>query len=195
MITPQQVIDVLVAAGVKKWVLMGLHGIVGYIADPRATQDVDVLVGIRDRGRAMKAILAAWPTLQVHERPEVLRFIDPNELDLTGAAKVVIDIMLPRDEVYKAILNDCVLIQEPTQHHIPTLEAALVAKYAAMISLLRVYEKKVQDSLDFRLIAKPNREAINLLELHRLAEHVYLGAGDEIIRFLDLAMSGRPFPV
>ena len=195
MITPQQVIDVLVAAGVKKWVLMGLHGYVGYLAEPRATQDVDVLVGIRERGRAMKAILAAWPRLQVHERPEVLRFIDPNELDFTGAPKVVIDIMLPKDEVYKTILNECVLIQEPTQHHIPTLEAALVAKYAAMIALSREYKKKLQDSLDFRLIAVPNREAINVSELHRLAEFVYLGGGDEIVHFLELAMTDQPFPV
>ncbi len=43
-IAPQDVIDVLVAAGVKNWVLMGLHGYVGYLPSPRATQDVDVLV-------------------------------------------------------------------------------------------------------------------------------------------------------
>jgi len=37
-IKPQDVIDVLVAAGIKKWVLMGLHGYVGYLPQPRATQ-------------------------------------------------------------------------------------------------------------------------------------------------------------
>src|SRR5688572_8100512 len=48
-ISPQDVIDVLVAAGVKNWVLMGLHGYVGYLPSPRATQDVDVLVPHDDR--------------------------------------------------------------------------------------------------------------------------------------------------
>ena len=195
MITPQQVIDVLVAAGVKKWVLMGLHGYVGYIATPRATQDVDVLVGLRDRGRAMKAILAAWPTLVVNERPEVLRFADPNDLDFTGEPKVVIDIMLPRDEVYKTILNECVLIQEKTQHHIPTLEAALVAKYAALMSVYRDQEKKEYDAGDFRRIVKANYANIDVSILRRLADQIWQGAADDIEQFLDLAMSGTPFPV
>ena len=48
-ITPQQVIDVIVAAGVTNWVLMGLHGYVGYLPEPPATQDVDVMVPKRQR--------------------------------------------------------------------------------------------------------------------------------------------------
>jgi hypothetical protein len=55
-ITPQQVIDVIHAAGVKNWVLMGLHGYVGYMPDPRATQDVVILVPYSSRTRAKKAI-------------------------------------------------------------------------------------------------------------------------------------------
>src|SRR5438876_4660905 len=53
-ITPQPVIDVLVKAGVKKWVLMGLHGYVGYLADPRTTQDVDIMVAPSERKKAVK---------------------------------------------------------------------------------------------------------------------------------------------
>ena len=34
-ITPQDVIDVLNEAGVNDWVLMGLHGYVGYLPQPR----------------------------------------------------------------------------------------------------------------------------------------------------------------
>ena len=195
MITPQQVIDVLVAAGVKKWVLMGLHGYVGYFHEPRATQDVDVLIGLRERGRAMKAILAAWPRLQVEERPEVLRFADPNDLDYSGHPKVVIDIMLPRDEFYRTILSECVLIQEATQHHIPTLEAALVAKYAALMSLYRDQEKKEYDAGDFRRIVKANRANIDVPVLRRLADQIWQGAADDIERFIELAMTGEPFSV
>lgn len=37
-VTRSEVIDCLVEAGVKNWVLMGLHGYVGYLPMPRATQ-------------------------------------------------------------------------------------------------------------------------------------------------------------
>jgi hypothetical protein len=56
-ITPRQVIDCLRAAGIKDWVLMGLHGYVGYLPDPRATQDVDVLVPYAEKDVAKAAIL------------------------------------------------------------------------------------------------------------------------------------------
>jgi len=51
-ITPQDVIDVLNLSGVKNWVLMGLHGYMGYMPEPRATQDVDVMVPYSERKRA-----------------------------------------------------------------------------------------------------------------------------------------------
>jgi hypothetical protein len=53
-ITPQEVIDVLISAGVKNWVLMGLQGYVGYMPSPRATQDVDIMVSYSERNRAKK---------------------------------------------------------------------------------------------------------------------------------------------
>ena len=59
-ITPQDVAQCLVTAGVKNWVLMGLHGYVGYMPQPRATQDVDVMVPYSQKKRAVKAILNQW---------------------------------------------------------------------------------------------------------------------------------------
>lgn len=50
-VTPQEVIDVLNEAGAKQWVLMGLHGYIGYMPDPRATQDVYVMVRHSERKR------------------------------------------------------------------------------------------------------------------------------------------------
>lgn len=43
MVTPEAVIEILKKAKVK-FVLMGTYGIEGYRTQPRATQDVDVLV-------------------------------------------------------------------------------------------------------------------------------------------------------
>lgn len=192
-ITPQPVIDVLVKAGVKKWVLMGLHGYVGYMPDPRTTQDVDIMVAASERKRAVKAIQTAWPTLIVETYSEVVRFKDPNDLDLKGNPKPTIDIMMPWAEFQQTILKDFVLVDPQTKHRIPRLEAALVAKYAAMVSITRSIEKKEYDAGDFRRIVRANRDSIDLKSLRSLASQVWSDGADEIERFLDIAMSNKPF--
>ena len=192
-ITPQQVIDVLVKGGVKKWVLMGLHGYAGYLADPRSTQDVDVMVAPSERKKAVKAISAAWPTLLVQEYSEVVRFRDPNDLDLHGNPKPTIDIMNPWSEFQQTILKEFVVIDKVTKHRIPRLEAALVSKYAAMVSAMRGLEKKELDAVDFRRMVRANRDRIDLASLRRLAAQVWEQGADEIERFLGIAMSNEQF--
>ena len=102
-VTPQEVIDCLVDAKVTNWVLMGLHGYVGYMPMPRATQDVDILVPYSQKKKASKAIAMRWPMLEVRELSQVVRFMDPNDLDSDGKPKPVIDLMLPRSEFQKTI--------------------------------------------------------------------------------------------
>lgn len=192
-ITPQPVIDVLVKAGIKKWVLMGLHGYVGYLAEPRATQDVDIMVASSERAKAVKAIQAAWPTLIVESFSEVIRFKDPNDLDLKGDPKPTIDIMAPWAKFQQTILKDFVVIDKPTKHRIPKLEAALVAKYAAMISQYRSIERKEYDSGDFRRIVKANYDRIDRESLRLLARQVWENGAKEIEDFLEVAISQKPF--
>lgn len=192
-ITPQQVIDVLVKAGVKKWVLMGLHGYVGYFADPRTTQDVDVMIAPSERKKAVKAISTAWPTLLVTQCDVVVRFRDPNDLDHRGDPKPTIDLMLPWSQFQQTILKEFVKIDPATRHRIPRLEAALVAKYAAMISIFRSLEKKEYDAGDFRRMVRANIGDINRESLRKLADEVWDGGGKEIGRFLDRAINNQPF--
>lgn len=90
-ITPQDVIDVLNSVGVKNWILMGLHGYVGYMPEPRATQDVDVLVPYSERQRAQQAIARKWPNLAVQEGSHVVRFKDTADPDSEGDPKPVFD--------------------------------------------------------------------------------------------------------
>lgn len=194
-ISPQDVVDVLVAAGVKEWVLMGLHGYMGYLPDPRATQEVDVMVPYRQRKRAMKAIRQAWPDLLVHELSQVVRFLDPQDRYSDGQHKPVIDLMLPWGKFQETILKEHVVIDPETQHRIPSLEAALVAKYAAIISSFRSRDKKEQDAVDFRRMVRANHERIAQDDLRRLADEVWEGGGAEIERFVAIALSDQPFPV
>jgi hypothetical protein len=194
-IGPQEVIDVLVAAGVKNWVLMGLHGYVGYLTQPRATQDVDVMVSYGERKCAVRAIRDAWPNLVVRELSQVVRFLDPADLGPDGKPKAVIDLMQPWGKFQATILKQHVLIDEETLHRIPTLEAAMVSKYAAMVSPHRDRERREQDAVDFRRMVRANHDRIRHDELRPLADEVWDGAGAEIERFLEIALSDEPFPI
>jgi hypothetical protein len=60
-VEPNELIRVLNEAGVK-FVLMGHHGISGWLSAPRATRDVDVVVQKRHHAKAIRAIQSAWPS-------------------------------------------------------------------------------------------------------------------------------------
>jgi hypothetical protein len=194
-ITPQEVIDVLNAARIKNWVLMGLHGYVGYMPDPRATQDVDIMVPYGSRARAKKAIATHWPELIVHELSQVTRFLDPLDVDHEGRPKPVIDLMHPFSPFQELILKEYVIVDRETKHRLPAIEAALVSKYAAIVSPHREREKKEYDAGDFRRLTRANRDRIRIDHLRRLAGLVWEGGADEIERFIEIAVSDKPFPI
>lgn len=194
-VTPQQVIDCLNAADIKDWVLMGLHGYVGYLPMPRATQDVDVMVPYSQKEKAAKAIAQQWPMLVQRELSQVIRFLDPGDPDAEGKPKPVIDIMLPWSKFQETIFQNHVIVDRETGHRIPTLEAAIVAKYAALLSPHRDWEKKEYDAGDLRRIIRANYDKINRGKLAALAAEVWEQGGDEILKFLDLAMENKPFPL
>ncbi len=192
-ITPQQVMDCIAAAGVSNWVLMGLHGYVGYMPMPRATQDVDIMVPYSQKQKACKAIAARWPMLEMRELSQVVRFMDPNDRDEDGTPKPVIDVMLPWSEFQKTILLDHIVIDPVSGNRIPTVEAAIVSKYAAIVSPHRAWMDKQQDSIDMRRIMKANANKIDREALASLASQVWEGGGEEILRFLELALQDQPF--
>ncbi len=194
-VEPQQVIDAFVDAGIRRWVLMGLYGYVGYLSQPRATQDVDLLVAEDEFERAIAAIQARWPQLQMERLDVVVRFRDPGEVAITGEMKQVIDVMLPSSDCYSAILARYHRIDKTTGHKIPTLEAACASKFAALVSPHRDFDRKQQDAVDLRSIMVPNRGVIDVEILERLGDLVYPGGGKEILEFLDLAMNKKPFPI
>jgi len=193
-ITPQQVIDCLVAANVKEWVLMGLHGYVGYLPMPRATQDVDIMVPFSQRERAAKAIAAQWPTLLRRNLPQVIRFMDGGDLDQEGKPKPVIDLMMPWSAFQISILKDHVYVDPETGNRLPTIEAAIVSKYAAFISPHRDLDKKAYDAGDLSRLFKANWKVIDRERLSNLANQVWEQGGGEIIQFMQLAIENKPFP-
>lgn len=194
-ITPQEVIDVLNAAGVKDWVLMGLHGYVGYMPDPRATQEIDIMVPDSQRERAKHAIAKRWPDLVIRELSQVTRFMDPLDLDPSGQPKPVVDVMHPWSPFQEVILKEYVVIDAETQHRLPTLEAALVSKFAAILSPHRDRDKKEYDAGDFRRLVRANHERLKHDDLRRLAGMVWEKGAEDIERFVEIALSDEPFPI
>lgn len=194
-VTPQQVIDCFNDAKIKGWVLMGLHGYVGYLPMPRATQDVDVMVPYSEKNRAAKAVADRWPTLTQTTLSQVVRFADPDDLDADGKPQPVIDIMLPWSPFQELILKDHVIIDAETNSRYPTVEAAIVSKYAALVSPYRSVEKKNYDAGDLRRIILANHADVDHDRLKTLAALVWEGGADELLLFLQLALDEKPFPV
>jgi len=186
MISPEAVIKILNKAKVK-FVLIGTHGIGGWRSEPRATQDVDVLVRKSHHRKAVAAVKRAFPDLQVQDLPAVTRFVDP----LDG--KPVIDLMKPEDEFYREVFKDPVRVGKT--HLIPNLEAALASKYAAMVSPHRPAEKKHLDAADFVSMVTANYDQIDRDVLFSLGEMVKSGGGTEILKRIEDAQAGGTLPL
>jgi hypothetical protein len=72
-VQPQEVIKVLKQASVK-FVLVGAHGIAGWLDEPRATQDVDVL--IQTRYKQEMALVLKYAAMHAPDRPMKKRLQD-----------------------------------------------------------------------------------------------------------------------
>lgn len=180
----KDVIAVLQAARVD-FVLIGAHGIAGWLRQARGTQDVDVVIKPAQKGRAIKAVAAAFPKLVKKEVFFGLtRFVDPR------TDEPVIDLIHQRDHHFPLFFQNFALVKD--SYKVPDLEMALVAKYAAMVSPLRELPRKLQDATDFTKMISANKDLINLEKTGRLAEAIYEGAGQDIVRDIQKTLRGEP---
>ncbi len=177
MIPPLEVIRVLNEAKVR-FMLVGAHGIAGWLDQARATNDVDILVGYRQHQKATRALLAAFPHLLADDQEVVIRLSDPE------SGKVVIDIMKCVQPLHREGLQHTQPVQaEGLSYKVPSLEMALALKFGPMVSPNRVDGKKRQDAADFTLIVAAHPE-IDLEQLADLGELVYPGGGKEIVELV-----------
>ena len=184
MIAPAQLISVLNEHGIS-FVLVGLHGYVAWLREPRATMDIDVIVAGRQVKKAVKVLLAAFPDLEAVDLEVVTR------LKRKGTDDVLIDVMKPNQQPHREVFKHTVTIEEKGQRYrIPTLEMAMVMKFAPMVSLTRADEDKHQDAHDFIRFVKNNPD-IDLDKLQQLAESIYTGAGNEIVEMVRRVRAGE----
>jgi hypothetical protein len=183
-IQPLEVVRVLNAAGVR-FMLVGLHGILGWMRKPRATQDVDVLVAARHHKKAVTALLAAFPHLEEYDLPVVTRLRDRD------TKEVAIDVMKPNQQPFRdALKHTREVASAGLTYQIPSLEMALTMKFAPMISLHRQDEDKHLDAHDFINIVKSNPD-IDLEKLAEFGELVYTGGGQEIVEKVKQIRAGE----
>jgi hypothetical protein len=184
MIEPVQVIGVLNASKIS-FVLVGLHGLSAWMREPRGTKDVDIIVAARHVKKAVRALLAAFPSLELVDLEVVSRLRDKKTAD------VLIDVMKPVQEPTRSVFKNYVTVKEKKEtYRIPTLEMGLVLKFAPMISLNRADEDKHQDAHDFIRMVKNNAE-IDLEKIEGLCDLVYNGGGKEILELVRRVRAGE----
>lgn len=195
--SPVDLNQILRTLNAKKipFVLTGAHGIGGWTGRPRATQDVDILVkGGRNYTRAVNAIRALYPEL------EVRRFADVTGFFIPGEKESVIDITCPHRADLEETLATAVVVENPAQglrYRIPSLEAALANKYGAMLTPTRELRRRRQDILDFEWMVihslDEGRQPIDLGKLAALGEKVWPGGGrEEVLRLVEQVKAGKP---
>jgi hypothetical protein len=151
----------------------------------RANEDVDILVASRGHKKAAKALLEAFPYLEVQDEDVVTRLRD------LESAVVMIDLIKPNQPLFREILKHGHPVTSGGQtYQIPTLEAALAMKFAPMISLNRAEADRYQDAHDFMYMVSSNSE-IDLAQLEKFGALVYASGGKEIVEMVRKVRNGE----
>jgi hypothetical protein len=193
---PVNVYEIIRALNAKKipFVLTGAQAIGGWTGRPRSTKDVDILVKDgRNQTRAVNALKALYPDLEVRQVFGVMAFFVP------GEKESVIDVTYPhRPDLAETLAHPVWVEDHGLRYRIPSREAALANKYGAMLTPGRDLQKRNQDIVDFRWMVvhsmDEGQQPIDLARLQVLGELVWPGGGGaELLRLVDLVQTGQNF--
>jgi hypothetical protein len=183
LISPQEVIRVL-NKGKISFVLVGAYGLAGWMR-VRATEDVDVVVALRQVKKAVALLVAAFPGLEAEDLEVVVRLRDKE------SGEVAIEVMKPVQQPYREIFKHVHKVSAAGQEYrIPALEMALICKFAPMVSLMRADDRKHQDAADFIVMVRQN-PTIDMATLGSLGDLVYPGGGKEVIELVRKVRAGE----
>ena|SRR5438128_1484519 len=182
-ILPADVIRVLDRARIP-FVLVGAHGVFGWMQEGRTTKDVDVVVAARYHRKAVRVLLEEFGQLEEIELDVVSR------LRNRETQQILIDVMKPLALYRAAFKHTHTVHTENLTYRVPSLEMALAMKFAPMVSPNREDVKKIIDSTDFIRIIRANPE-IDLEKLSKLGDLVYPGGGKEILDLVRRVRAGE----
>lgn len=183
LITPLQVIRVLNKEKIR-FVLVGAHGLGGWMGKPRATEDVDVVVMAKHLRRATQALAAMFPHLEPEDHEVVVRLRDRT----TGV--VAIDLIKQRALFREVFKHTKKVFQGKEPYLVPSLEMALTMKFAAMLSPNRADKDKHLDAHDFMHMVDLHPE-IDVEVLAHLGELVFGGGGKRLQGLVDDVRAGK----
>jgi hypothetical protein len=144
-----------------------------------------VVVAAWQVAKAVRMLTKAFPFLEADDAEVVVRLRDKE------TKQVAIDVMKPLQPPYHVVFKHTKKVTAGKEtYRVPTLEMALACKFAPMISLMRVDEKKLIDAADFIDIVKKNAD-IDLEALEALGEIVYTGGGEEILELVRKIHAGE----
>ncbi|MBI3409280.1 MAG: hypothetical protein HY040_13115 [Planctomycetes bacterium] len=178
------VIRVLNDGGIS-FVLVGAHGLAGWRKKPRATEDVDVVVALRQVKKAVRLLLDAFPQLEEVDLPVVVRL---RHRDL---GDVAVDVMKPVQQPYMEVFKHTKKVTtDGLTYRIPTLEMAIVMKFSAMTSLYRADADKFLDAHDFVVMARENPD-FDKEALSELASLIYADGGKDLLEMVRKVQAGE----
>jgi hypothetical protein len=176
------------------YVLTGAHGIGAWMGRPRNTKDVDLLVKRgKSHVRAVEAIQALYPQLEVRDLGAVTAFLIP------GEKTSVIDVAYPHRADLEETLNRPTWTynkEHGLRYRVPSLEEALANKYGAMLASSRNRADQGQHLVDFSWMVTHSMDdgqrAVDLERLEILGEMVWPGGGGkEILRLVERVKSQK----
>jgi len=182
-LSPLDVIRVLNREKIS-FVLVGAYGLSGWMTQARATEDVDLVVALKQIKKATNLLLKEFPYLEADDQEVVIRLQDKE------STSVLIDLIKPTQPHLRVIFKNAEKVELDRQmYRVPTCEMALVLKFAPMISLTRIDKKKFQDAHDFIDMVQKNSE-LDEIALKSLGDLVYNGGGKEILELVRKVRAG-----
>jgi hypothetical protein len=189
-VSPHDLASVLTATGTQ-YVLIGGHAIGYFTGTPRATVDVDVIVSSPQVSRATKALQKKFPELTVEDLRYNVRFNSARSEGRVGKERI--DLVSDNVPLFNRILR-LHTVAVPVRGQVirlPTVEAAVALKFAAVVSPNRGDDSQPQDRTDLRAILIKNRN-LNLAVLSELGDLVYPGGGRELTDACAAIWEGKP---
>ncbi len=147
--------------------------------------------GGRNHARAVNALRALYPQLEVRQFAGVTGFFAP------GEKQSLIDVTYPHRPDIEVTLQTAIWVEKGAEkYRVPALEAALANKYGAMLTPNRDPGKRGQDAVDFYFMVRHSTEdgqqPIDLEKLAILGEKVWPGGGgQEILRLVEQVKAGK----
>jgi hypothetical protein len=159
------------------FVLVGLHGICGWMDEPRAHADVDVIVARRDFKYATGVLEGAFRNIQASTDGVLARLRDKH------AGNALVDVFRSNGWYGEVFRDPHYVVMSKERFRIPSLEMALAMRFREVIDSSRPQADRYLNAHDFVLTVKVN-SSINLARLTALCNLAWRNGGWRALRMV-----------